>query len=147
MINLSGEEILASTGFIISEFRGTSMNPLLRSGRDRVFIEKPTNRLKKGDIALYKRTNGEYVLHRVFKVLDGAYAFWGDNHFEIEYGILDSQILGVAKGFYKGEKYIDFSKSKKYKIYKYLWCTSIFKRRIFNFFRKIYGKIRQIFLK
>ena len=61
MIDISCEEILNTNGFIISGFRGTSMTPLLRADRDKVYIEKITKRLKKGDIALYKRSNGERI--------------------------------------------------------------------------------------
>lgn len=147
MIDISCEEILNTNGFIISGFRGTSMTPLLRADRDKVYIEKITKRLKKGDIALYKRSNGEYVLHRVYKVNEISYDFWGDNQFVIERGVLDLQILGVAKGYYKGEKYIEFEKSFKYKLYKHFWCTRIWKRKFFNFFRKIKGKIRNLFSK
>ena len=42
---------------------GISMEPLIHQGRDAVFIKKPEGRLKKYDIAFFKRENGEYVLH------------------------------------------------------------------------------------
>ena len=147
MIDISCEELLNTNGFIISGFKGTSMTPLLRADRDKVYIEKVADRLKKGDIALYKRKSGEYVLHRVFKVNEISYDFWGDNQFVIERGVLDLQILGVAKGYYKGEKYIDFKKSFKYKLYKLFWCSSIFLRKFFNLFRRLKGKIKKIFSK
>lgn len=147
MIDCSIEQTLNEKGFIFTEFRGTSMNPLLISCRDKVYIEKPKNRLKKGDIALYNRSDGSYILHRVFKVLPSSYVFWGDNHFMLEYGITDQNVLGVAKGYYKGDKYVDFSKSKKYKIYKAFWCSSVKLRKILNFFRRVGWKIKGFFKK
>ena len=41
--------------------RGTSMLPLLKEGRDSVTLSKPVGRLKKYDIPLYRRKNGQYV--------------------------------------------------------------------------------------
>ena len=145
MIDCSIEQALEKEGFIFTEFKGTSMNPLLISGRDKVYIEKPNGRLKRGDVALYNRSNGSYILHRVFKVLDNSYVFWGDNHFMLEYGITDQNVLGVMKGYYKGEKYIDLDKSKKYSLYKLFWCSSVGFRKFLHFFRRVWWKLKKIF--
>ncbi len=145
MIDCSIEQILEKEGFIFTDFKGTSMNPLLKSGRDKVYIEKPKNRLNKGDIALYNRSDGSYILHRVYKVLPSSYVFWGDNHFMLEYGITDKDVLGVAKGYYKGEKYIDFDKSFRYKIYKAFWCSFVKLRKFLHIFRRIWWKIKKVF--
>ena len=145
MIDCSLEHVLARDGFIVTDFKGTSMNPLLKSGRDKVYIEKPKNRLKKGDIVLYNRADGSYILHRVYKVLPSSYVFWGDNHFMLEYGITDDNVLGVAKGYYKGEKFIDFDKSFKYKIYKLIWCSFVSLRKFLHLFRRIWWKIKKFF--
>ena len=147
MIDVSIETAIKENGFIFTEFKGTSMNPLLKEGRDKVYIEKPTKRLKKGDIALYKRKNGSYILHRVFKVLESSYVFLGDNQFILEYGLKDEDVLGVCKGFYKGEKYIDFSKKFSYKLYKAFWCSSIGLRKFLNLFRRAFRKLKKIFSK
>ena len=145
MIDSSFEQTLKSVGVIVSDFKGTSMNPLLKSGRDRVLIETPKSRLKRGDVALYKRVSGTYVLHRVYKVLPFSYVFWGDNQTVLEYGVEDSMILGVMAGYYKGEKYIDFSKSKKYAIYKLFWCSAVKLRRFLHFFRRVWWKLKKLF--
>ena len=47
---------------------GGSMLPLIVQGRDSVYIKKPEGRLKKYDIAFFKRDSGECILHRVIKV-------------------------------------------------------------------------------
>lgn len=75
---------------------GISMEPLIHQGRDSVYIKKPEGRLKKYDIAFFKRKNGEYVLHRVVKVKPDSYIFCGDNQWLLEKGITDSQIIGVV---------------------------------------------------
>ncbi|MBR6737667.1 MAG: S24/S26 family peptidase [Clostridia bacterium] len=147
MFDKSFESVLTKNGYVVTDFRGTSMNPLLKEGRDRVFIVKPTSKLKKGDIALYVRPSGGYILHRVYKVMPSSYAMLGDSHFTVEYGVPFNAVIGVLQGYYKGEKYIDVNKSFSYKVYKFLWCSSLSGRKFCNFFRKIYLKIKRIFKK
>ena len=145
MINLSLEEGLLKEGFIITAFKGTSMNPLFIEGRDKVHIVKKTSKLKRGDIALYKRSSGLNVLHRVYKVLPDSYVFWGDNQLVLEYGVKDDNVLGVCVGQYKGEKYIDLEKSFKHKVYKAFWCKWVWLRKFLNVFRRVKNKLKRIF--
>ena len=143
MIDGSLEEIINLTGCLCVEIKGTSMNPLLKQGENKVYVEKPTGRLKKGDVALYTRDSGEYVLHRVMKVLPDSYVFCGDNHFVLEYGVTDKNVLGVMRGYYKGEKYVNVSKSFGYKLYQFFWCNGLKRRKFFNFFRTLFNKIKK----
>jgi hypothetical protein len=63
---------------------GTSMVPFLRDG-DTVYLDLPDSPLKKGDIVLYTRANGRYILHRIQRVLpDGGYVMVGDAQQELE---------------------------------------------------------------
>ena len=66
------EDILARDGKLVYKTRGVSMEPMLRQNRDLVVIRVPSSRLKKYDVALYKRGDN-YVLHRVVGVGDGHY--------------------------------------------------------------------------
>ena len=75
---------------------GTSMNPLLYQGRDFVFIEKPTFPLEVGDIPLYRRDDGAFVLHRVVATDVKGYTLSGDNQFLLEQGITDKHVIGVV---------------------------------------------------
>ena len=53
---------------------GNSMCPFLHPG-DQVFLEKPQGALKKGDVVLFTRLTGQYVLHRIRKVNpDGSFS-------------------------------------------------------------------------
>ena len=143
MNNITIEEGLLQNGFVVYGFKGTSMTPLLKSGRDRVYVEKIVKPLKKGDIALYKRDNGEYILHRVMRAKNGVFTFCGDNHYVLEPNVKENQILGVCTGYFKGEKYRDFNKSFKYKIYRTFFGKCLFTRRILNVFRRLFHKIRK----
>lgn len=66
---MSIEEVLESEGKYVGLTRGVSMLPMIKSGKDVVVIAKKTGRLKPYDVALYKRDDGAYVLHRVLKVV------------------------------------------------------------------------------
>ena len=74
---------------------GTSMNPFLVEGRDYVLIEKPSLPLEIGDVPLYRRDNGTFVLHRVVDKTEKGYVMCGDNQFILEKGIEDKHIIGV----------------------------------------------------
>lgn len=92
---------------------------MLGDGCDTVFIVPISGRLKKYDVALYKRGD-EYVLHRVIKVLPEGYIIRGDNCLNKEYNIKDEQIIGVLDSFIrKGKQHScnDFG----YRAYSVLW--------------------------
>lgn len=57
---------------------GSSMVPFLHNG-DTVYLNAPPKKLKKGDVVLYTRDNGDYVLHRIRKVhKNGSLTLVGD---------------------------------------------------------------------
>ena len=94
---------------------GTSMNPLLYQKRDFVKIVKPSLPLELGDIPLYRRADGAFVLHRVVDIKDnGEYVMCGDNQFLLEYGITDANIIGIAKTLVIDGKEIDVDTDKEY---------------------------------
>jgi len=98
------EKMLAEDGRLVYRTRGVSMEPMLRQNRDLVVIEVPASRLKKYDVALYKRGTS-YVLHRVIGVKDDHYLIRGDNTYALE-TVPDSAVLGVLTAFQrKGKKY------------------------------------------
>lgn len=58
---------------------GMSMGPFLHEG-DTVYLDLPSRPLKKGDIVLFTRPNGRYILHRIVKCCpDGSFRILGDN--------------------------------------------------------------------
>lgn len=119
---LNIEEILKNDGVYISTTSGVSMSPMLRDRRDTVVVTPASGRLKKYDVALYKRGDS-YVLHRVIKVLPDSYIIRGDNCIAKEYGITDSDVLGVLTAFYRGDKEKSVS-SANYKLYSRLICAA-----------------------
>ena len=89
------EDVIERDGRLVYTNVGDSMLPFIRQDRDLVVIEKPRGRLKKHDIAFYKRDGGEYVLHRVIKVTADGYVIRGDNRYFNEQGITDRHVIGV----------------------------------------------------
>lgn len=58
---------------------GTSMCPFLYPG-DTAYLSLPDTPLKKGDLVLFTRPSGQYVLHRIVKVCaDGSFLLLGDS--------------------------------------------------------------------
>ena len=64
---------------------GGSMVPFLHHG-DTAYLDPPRDPIKRGDILLYTRATGQYVLHRVMQVnADGSLWISGDAQQELEY--------------------------------------------------------------
>ncbi len=116
----SFEEILARDGSLVYKTHGQSMEPLLRQDRDLVVISATSSRLKKNDVALYRRGD-KYVLHRVIRVMPDHYLIRGDNTFTLE-KVPDSAVLGVMTAFKrKGRAYTITDRS--YQRYICFWNT------------------------
>ena len=75
---------------------GSSMSPFLIHGRDTVYLSRLTRPARRGDILLYQRSGGAYVLHRVWKVCPEGYTMVGDGQTELEPGIRDDQIIAIV---------------------------------------------------
>lgn len=87
------EEILSSLGVYASVTKGGSMLPLLRAGRDAVYIVPLTRPLKKYDVILF-RQGEKYILHRIIKFTEGGYICRGDNNFFTE-SVAYGDVIGV----------------------------------------------------
>lgn len=109
--------------------RGISMLPMLRQGVDSVVLSPLPEKLRKYDIPLYQRDDGNFVLHRIVKV-GKTYTCIGDNQFELERGVRYDQMIAVVSAFYRGEEYHTVAE-RKYRRYvrirhfsrplRYLW--------------------------
>lgn len=126
-------EKLNAGGKVTFTPKGTSMLPMLRDGQDVVILEKQKGRLHLYDVALYKRDNGQYVLHRVNNFdSDGCYVMCGDNQFSMEHGIRDDQIIAVMTAFFrKGKSYTP--QSLIYRVYVNFWGYTRLLRRAMGY--------------
>ena len=102
---ISYEEYLEKNGSLTYSNVGVSMMPLLREGKDLFKVKKKDKRrCRRGDVVLYRRPPDKYVLHRVIEVRPKDYVILGDNCVKKEYGIKDSDIIGVMTGFVRNGK-------------------------------------------
>ena len=136
---LNIEEVLLKEGKYGGPTSGVSMLPMLKTGRDSVVIRPPAGRLKRLDVALYKR-GGDYVLHRVIEVKDGGYVIRGDNCYGDE-AVREGDVLGVLTEFFRKDKHV-FCTDKKYLRYA--------KRRVKlyparRFFARVNGGLKTVF--
>ncbi len=84
---------------------GNSMYPMLVHKRDSVILAKcDKTSLRKGDIPLYKRNSGKYVLHRIVKVNEKSYDLCGDNQYIIERNLPKENVIAVVKAFERNGK-------------------------------------------
>jgi len=75
---------------------GYSMTPFLLHGRDIVFLSKADRLPKRGDMVLYQRDSGAYVLHRVLRAKNNSFTMIGDAQTRPEPGIRSDQIRAVV---------------------------------------------------
>ena len=118
------EEVIAEKGAYIGPTVGVSMLPMLKNRRDTIVVKAKTQRLKRLDVALYKRGDA-YVLHRVIQPIEDGYIIRGDNCYSDEH-ILEEDVFGVLTEFFRknkhylctDEKYIRYAEKrvKRYKI-------------------------------
>ena len=102
---------------------GTSMLPMLRQGKDSVVLAPVKGNLKKYDLPLYVRQDGQYVLHRIVKAEKGVYTCIGDNQFALEPGVKQEDVIAYVSDFYRGDKKYSV-KSFVYKMYVCFWHNS-----------------------
>ena len=136
---LSGavEEALLRDGIFASGTKGASMKPMLRAGRDTVYITKNTELPKKYDVILY-RTDSGYTLHRIVGVRGGVDLVRGDNTYRTE-RVPRERVLGILSGVQRGGKYYDIT-SLAYRLYAHLWLLLYPVRFLLFKFRSLFKK-------
>lgn len=135
-------EVLESGGEFLMYPRGRSMLPLIREGRDAVYL-KQTKEVQKNGIYLYRRENGQFVIHRLVALEnDGKLTFCGDNQYYFERGIKKEQLIGEVVALLRRGKRIS-SHSAWHKCFIFLHCTR-FSRFIRFFPRRAVGKLKRM---
>lgn len=86
------DENITALPLVIS---GNSMSPFLVHGRDTVYLSRLDRPAKRGDVLLYKRDSGAYILHRVYKADKDSYTMVGDAQTQLEQDIRPDQIIAI----------------------------------------------------
>lgn len=138
------EDILRFEGTLIHHVKGISMEPLLKMNRDLLVVERCSQSVpvKMHDVVLFKRRNGQYVLHRVTEIKDDCYLITGDNCMLPE-KVYPDQIMGVMTHFTR--KGVSHSVTEPgYLRYVAIWHSTYLLRRIYNLSTRAW---RKLFLK
>lgn len=133
-MNSTIEEELQKHGKHLDIVVGNSMQPLLRVRQDQVVLTKLEKPLKKYDVVLYKRPNGQYVLHRIVKIKKDHYIINGDNRYHLEI-VPKDWVIALMEGFYRCDKYYTRN-SLPYRLYITLWCRPLTIRRLLLYLRQ-----------
>ena len=131
------EQILAQNGYYAAVVHGISMLPLLVDHRDIAYIE-PTDTIRRLDVVLFRRDNGQLVLHRALRCDTSRVLVAGDNDTATEY-VDHAQILGVMTSFCRNGKTIGCS-SRRYRVYARLWNLTPFTKAVLQ---RLYRHIRK----
>ena len=89
-------EMLEVTEPVPLVISGSSMTPFLVHGRDTVYLSKEKEPLRRGNMVLYRRDSGNYILHRVYRVEETTFTMVGDAQTWLEPGIRPDQILAIV---------------------------------------------------
>lgn len=133
-----------SVGYL--PFRGVSMLPLLRQGKDSVELSPLPRTLKKYDLPVYRYPSGKVVMHRVVDVREGQYICLGDNTYQYE-TVLPEYCIALVTAIRRDDKVIP-TDSVGYKLYSRVWvtlyplrrCLYLAYRRLRTFAKKLLKK-------
>lgn len=116
---------------------GNSMSPFLVNQRDVIYLSKINRKLKKGDLVLYQRSSGQYVVHRIVKVKKSGYYLAGDNQIAIEGPILDKQIFGLVTKVKRKGKWIEAG-NFWWEFFEHVWIWVLpWRMIILNIYKKV----------
>ena len=122
-------DVLDKYGVYGTTTKGTSMQPLFRTRRDMIILQRPTSELKKYDVVLYNAPYGKNIMHRIIKVLPDKYLIRGDNTFVNEY-IPKEDIIAVMVAFNRKGRRYDVT-GAGYRAYCVVWTVIYPVRKLF----------------
>ncbi len=97
------EECISTGTMIRLKVSGISMTPLLHNLKDSVVLS-PAEKVRKYDIVLHKRENGQYILHRIIKKRGDVLTIAGDFEVEKEYPVSADAVIAKVVSFCRNGK-------------------------------------------
>ena len=136
------EEYLNAVSALIAEgrevtvpVRGGSMNPFLVDNRDCVLLVPVPERLRRGDIVLFRRSSGQYVLHRIVAVRrsrpgghEPVYFMRDDAQEMTEGPVARAQVRVLAARVMRQGRWLT-DRDLRVLFFRHLWCRRYFPRR------------------
>lgn len=150
---------------VVLTITGNSMSPFLRHQRDQVvLVSCDPEGLQPGQVPLYRRDNGQFVLHRIVRRDDGQacyeygckkplpstgselrYTMMGDAQSYIERDIRPDQIIAVATAFIRKGKRWECA-GKKYRRNRLRWQRlRPWRKKIIWWDRRLEWRFRRLF--
>ena len=141
------KELIGQGKEVILTARGSSMRPMVKNVRDAIILSAFSGEVSVGDVILYERKSGGFVLHRVVEVCeDNTLVLMGDFQHIRENGIEKSQIIAVLSGIIRKDKTYMCS-SPKYQRYAGFWTKSKIVRRLYIATITLGSKVKNAFKK
>ncbi len=94
-VTTSVEKLLRNGEVVGISTKGNSMLPLMKGGKTQVIVEPVNRELSIGEMPVYMRKDGAYILHRVVDMDENYYYIRGDNCVTLE-RVPKGNVLGVA---------------------------------------------------
>ncbi len=107
---------------VVTGTTGISMRPLLREGKTSVLIEPLERPLSAGELPIFRRPDGKYVIHRVLSSDEQYYYTRGDNCLNGE-KVPKEWVLGVVTEIYRGKRTLRVT-DRRYRLYVGFWRAS-----------------------
>lgn len=112
-------EELRAGRVVSTETHGISMRPLLTEGKTVVVIEPLRRALTVGELPVFLRADGKYVIHRVIGMDEKNYYTRGDNCLSFE-TVPKEQMLGVVAEIYRNGRMLRVT-DRRYRLYVAFW--------------------------
>ena len=133
---------LAHDGVAHLTVTGSSMMPMLHHRRDMVVLTRSVDAPQKGDVILYRRDTGKYILHRVIGTpSEYDCVCCGDNQWEKE-TVPHAWILAKVTAFHRNGRRYEVT-DPRYRFYVWVWTGLHPIRRPYIAVRRVLGKIRR----
>ena len=122
---------------MVTTLNGYSMEPLIRNKKDLVTIMPVNRELLPGDIVLFIKSDGLFVVHRLYRIQDDGKKVqtWGDNCYNPDPAIDIASIWGIAVSVQKnGKQHLLDTDDQRQKGLK--WLRSKYKRQAWFVYRR-----------
>ncbi len=91
---------------VVLRLNGGSMRPLIRKQKDAVTVVPVNRPLRTGDVVLFSRSDGAYVVHRIRSIRGETVLTVGDNCVDFDAPMPASQVWGIAVSLERNGKKI-----------------------------------------
>ena len=128
---------------MVTALNGYSMEPLIRYKKDLVTIVPVNRKLLLGDIVLFKKKDGVFVVHRLYRILDDGknVQTWGDNCYHPDPVIDTASIWGIAVSVEKKgiQHFLDTDHQRQKGL---KWIKSKHRRHVWFTYRRTLQRVR-----